>query len=152
VNTAFAGQFEDSPSGFSREDRARIVGGKHAGKFGTIVGELVNGYYHVKVDGTGEDAVLETFELEPLIRPVLVAGGLVRAETVKATDVAEEIVDTLTRLAKDVTVPPGQVFDRSARDNLTDLLVELDEVIIEAVSSQIKIRRAVADLAARGLA
>jgi hypothetical protein len=150
VNTAFAGQFEDSPSGFSREDRARIVGGKHAGKFGTIVGELVNGYYHVKVDGTGEDAVLETFELEPLIRPVMVAGGLVRKVPVKATDLADEIADTLTRLAKDVTVHPEATYTESERSNLLDLLTDLDEVIIDAVAAQVNIRRKVANLAARG--
>jgi hypothetical protein len=150
VNTAFAGQFEDSPSGFSRDDRARIVSGSYAGQFGTIVGELVNGYYHVKTDG-GADVVLETFELEPLIRPVLVAGGVVRPEPVRATDLADEIVDTVTRLAKEVTVPPGQVFDRSLRGNLEDLLVELDDVIIEAVSAAVKVRRQVANLAAKGV-
>lgn len=150
MNTAYAGQFEDSPAGFSTDDRARIVSGTYAGQYGTIVGELVNGYYHVKTDG-GADVVLETFELEPLIRPVLVAGGQVRTMAVTAQDMAEEIADTITRLAKEVTVPPGQVFESGARSNLEELLVELDDVIIEAVSSAVKIRRRIATLAAQGV-
>jgi hypothetical protein len=151
MSTAFAGQFEDSPEGFSTDDRARIVSGTYAGQFGTIVGELVNGYYHVRTDG-GADVVLETFELEPLIRPVMVSGGLVRKVPVKATDIADEIAESIIRLANEVVVPTGQVFDGPLRDDLITMLTELDDVIIDAVSAQVKIRSMVANLAAQGVA
>lgn len=151
MKTAFASPFEDDSTGFKPQERARITVGPEAGKFGIVQEEVVPGYYHVRLEGSGKDLVLEYNEMVPVIAPVLVAGGQVRAARVTADDIAEEIAETITRLAKEVTVPVGQHFEGPVRDELVSILTELDDVIIDAVSAQVKIRRTVAELAALGV-
>ena len=151
MKTAFAGPFEDDNTGFKPSERARITAGPEAGKFGVIQSEVVPGYYHVRLEGSGRDLVLEYNEMTPVIAPVLVAGGQVRQARVTAHDIADEIVETITRLAKEVTVPEGQHFEGPVRDELVSIVTELDDVIIDAVSAQVKIRRAAAARAALGV-
>lgn len=145
MTTSFAGQFEDDPKGFVKGDRARIIAGQHAGKFGRIDDELSTGYYVVTPDGDTRPAILETTELEPIVEPRIVLGHPVPPATLDAPALAAEVAATVSRLATRVEMTGPQVA--ATPDALISVLVsDLDDVIVTAIETQVRLRRKLAEL------
>lgn len=145
MTTSFGGQFEDDPKGFVKGDRARIIAGEHAGKFGTIDEELLSGYYVVTPEGETRPAILETFELEPVVGPRLVAGLPVPPAVLDGPALASEVADTITRLSTRVSLT-GPLAGDGPDNTLEVLITDLDEVIVNAIEAQVRARRRLAEL------
>lgn len=144
-STSFDGQFEDSPEGFKKGDRARITAGEHAGKWGVIDDELLSGYYVVTPEGETRPAILETFELQPVVVPQLVAGLPVPPEDPTKDELGDWVAETVIRLSGRVSGLGPMAWDHNAptaqADGLEWIINDLDEVVVTAIELQMKLRR-----------
>lgn len=143
TDTALA--FEDDGVGFKPKDKVRIIAGDHAGKFGVIDSELTTGYYVVIPDGQTRPAVLETTELEPIVEPRIVLGLPVPPADLGAPELAAEVAATVARLGVRVTMHGPQVAE-TPDALISNLVDDLDEVIVTAIETQVRLRRKLAEL------
>lgn len=143
TDTALA--FEDDGVGFKKGDKVRIIAGENAGKFGTIDDDLVSGYYVVIPDGETRPAILETTELEPIVEPRLVLGMPVPSADLDTSELAAEVAATVTRLSTRVNLTGPQVA-ASPEALIGVLVTDLDEVILTAIETQVRLRRKLAEM------
>ena len=145
MTTSFGGSFEDDPKGFDKGDRVRIISGEQAGKFGIVDEELLSGYYVVTPEGETRPAVLETFELEPIVEPRIVLGQPVPPAAMDAPGLAAEVASTVARLGSRVEMHGPQVAE-TPEALISALVDDLDEVIVTAIETQVRLRRKLAEL------